>query len=404
MTAEELNAITFIVGDTSNKQAVDDMPVPSFFDYVNDTDISFEEATIRAQAYCAFCDKPEVREVRRLSKKILAFSQAMPKLYDTMVSSMKDDCLDSIRTFLKDIVYYRVVNNDNDYFTISGSIIEDINKYELSHIKLYEEHTAKSPITYFFLYSDDNLWQVFSRDTLIKNAIALVSFLTSFVDLSERMIELSSKYPFGEIINSGRAILLGLTCDFDNDIIYIVVGEKGGKITYIASDHKSDINQIGSNTIRWQELTKSDLAVFGVNADPNDYNIKDDENEVTLDVSAMYEPVNAANAELNKDKPKAPVTDKTPEKTVAVQTEPVVNSKPKIDLSVMKKQPSEEAESTLEKYTQGVGSVASWHFDEDKTNQFLGVPGFVSGATNIEVPDDDSDVFGDGDDSEGTFL
>lgn len=278
MTSEEKKVIEFLVQDVKKHQKshVDELETPSFDEVYqigpNRTEPAYKQAVEYARAYCTFYSNKDVRTVRTLARKLVSLSEIKPQIAQMLSEAHEPDFVLNIRRALEGIVYEQMIETGDElkkaplYTDAEGVQLEN---YEPGQWQIVFNETEFSNIdTYYKLFNDQYLWVKLSKSAIENNAKTLIGPLTAHISLFELALKIDAQYPFAQVVNDEKAIVIGLECDFENDDINLILAEPGGKLSYISSKNIDDVSMVGSDQITKEPISTEKVAEdFGLIVD-----------------------------------------------------------------------------------------------------------------------------------------
>lgn len=296
MTEDEKKVVEFLVQDVRKhrKTHTDELNTPDFNEaYLtgpNKTEPDYKQAIEMARAYCSFYSNREVREVRRLAQRFVDLCDIKPQIARMLSEAMEPDFVINIRRNLQGLVYSQDIERGENrtkvplYTDSEGTEIENF-KPSLWQIVL-DEGVFNSIDTYYKLFNDQYLWVKLTKGAIENNAKTLIGPLTAHISLFELAIRIDAQFPFAQVVNDERAIVVGLECDFENDDIKLILAEPGGKLSYISSHNLNDVAMVGADRITKEPIDAKTVAEdFGLSVPgfPVD-EVEEDEDEETYEV------------------------------------------------------------------------------------------------------------------------
>ena len=219
MTSEEKKVIEFLVQDVKKHQKshVDELETPSFDEVYqigpNRTEPAYKQAVEYARAYCTFYSNKDVRTVRTLARKLVSLSEIKPQIAQMLSEAHEPDFVLNIRRALEGIVYEQMIETGDElkkaplYTDAEGVQLEN---YEPGQWQIVFNETEFSNIdTYYKLFNDQYLWVKLSKSAIENNAKTLIGPLTAHISLFELALKIDAQYPFAQVVNDEKAIVIG---------------------------------------------------------------------------------------------------------------------------------------------------------------------------------------------------
>lgn len=270
MTEDEKKVVEFLVQDVRKHQKThnDELNTPAFDEaYMTGKDKGEPEYKVAielARSYCSFYSNPEVREVRRLAQRYVDLCQIKPQIAQMLSETVEPEFVLNIRRSLQGLVYSQVIERGKErtkellYTDNEGSQLQNYTPGMWQIV--YNEDVFNNIDTYYKLFNDQYLWVRLTKGALENNARSLIGPLTAHISLFELAIRIDAQYPFAQVVNDERAIVVGLECDFENDDIKLILAEPGGKLSYISSHNLNDVSMVGADRITKEPIDSETVA------------------------------------------------------------------------------------------------------------------------------------------------